>query len=78
MLSNRVAIQDHYLGEIFVKKGTIVTAAPILNNYSENYYIKPHEFRPDRWIPGSEYHKLLENQFFVFTPFSAGPRNCIG
>ena len=39
---------------------------------SETYYDEPKEYRPERFLSEQSRHP------FVFVPFSAGPRNCIG
>lgn len=36
------------------------------------YFENPEEFIPERWLKESKYPT------YAFTPFSAGPRNCLG
>lgn len=44
------------------------------NNFNPKYYSDPHAFKPERWLEG-EANKV---NTFLYTPFSAGARNCIG
>jgi len=41
--------------------------------YNENNFEKADKFMPERWMEGVK--KMKE---YSYTPFSAGPRNCIG
>lgn len=43
-------------------------------NMDPKHFKDPEVFRPERFLEGNERH---ENNF-VYVPFSAGPRNCIG
>jgi len=45
-------------------------------NFHPKYYDDPEKFNPNRWIGSDAPTKKLDS--FVFTPFSAGPRNCLG
>jgi len=70
----RKAQADHMLGDIYIKKGTSVRPTPIFNHANPNYFKEPRKFKPERWLNKKE----QEIDAFVFTPFSAGARNCIG
>ena len=43
-------------------------------HYDENVFPKPHEFRPERFLPENKTAAMN----FSWQPFGAGPRNCIG
>jgi len=72
-IPDRVATCDHKLGDIDIKKGDVITADFAAVSYNEKFYKDPHQFDPDRFRDPD--NKLDP---FVFIPFSAGPRNCIG
>jgi len=70
----RIAQNDHTLGDLNIKKGTSVRPTPLYNFASPKYFEDPREFKPERWLIKKE----QDLEPFVFIPFSAGPRNCIG
>mmetsp|Transcript_34668 Transcript_34668/g.31278 ORF Transcript_34668/g.31278 Transcript_34668/m.31278 type:complete len:94 (+) Transcript_34668:164-445(+) len=70
----RVALKDHYLEDIFIKKGDLVRTEPMVNYFNPEYFENPLEFSPERW---QKDHKYKQDPF-IFIPFAAGPRNCIG
>ena len=69
----RIVVKDHDLGNLKIKKGTIVIV-PIFAITNEKHNIEPTKFRPDRWLNG-EVDKV-DNMYKI--PFSTGPKNCIG
>jgi len=71
----REAVDDHMLGDIKVKKGTLINVDFITYNFNPKVYENPDKFDPDRWVKLNEKGKL---DTFAFLPFSAGQRNCIG
>ena len=68
----REAQQDHYLGSIPVKKGTMVNLVQS-NHYNAAYFKDPYRFRPERWE--SECKDLPP---FIMGGFGYGSRSCIG
>lgn len=70
----RIAIEDHNLGDLHVKKGMSVKPDFTSLFLSDKFFENPTQFNPSRWSNNLE--KKLDS--YAFTPFSAGPRNCIG
>ena len=73
LIMPRRALEDHYMGDIFVKKGTLMSADLLGRNFSYQNYENPDEFKPERWL-----EKADIKDPFAFIPFSSGPSNCIG
>ncbi|CAI9729736.1 cytochrome P450 2B4-like [Octopus vulgaris] len=65
---------DTKLGGYDIPKHTIVLFNIMDAHYDPNYWDKPEEFRPERWI--DEDNELKKNEAFM--PFSLGPRICAG
>lgn len=64
-----------------IPEGTIVGVPHYSVQHNPAYYPQPHEFRPERWIAGSEKGVTSESVAVTqsaFCPFSVGPRGCIG
>ena len=61
------------IGEVKIMKDTTFSIQPIGTHYSEKYFQKPTEFKPERW---AEECKNLPA--FVFGGFGGGSRSCIG
>lgn len=75
----RSAKTDHFIEDVFIKKGTNLSCSFIANNYNPQYYKNPSNFNIFRWIQGHpDYEGNVMKNSFIYTPFSAGPRNCIG
>ena len=55
-----------------LREGDILSVASYVRHYDERIYSDPHEFRPERWLDGTEYP---EDHFF---PFSKGRYSCSG
>ncbi|EGR27384.1 hypothetical protein IMG5_196540 [Ichthyophthirius multifiliis] len=71
-LGYREATKDHYLQNIFIPKGTLVTPLIIGIHRNPLYYENPHVFDPERWLKDIKYPP------YSYIPFSAGKRNCLG
>ena len=75
----RVAIKDHKLGDLFIKKGTNIVLGMSLNSFDPSIFREPFVFRPERWVKGHEmFENAEEKNPYCYLPFSAGARNCIG
>ena len=70
---SRTAMADHKLLDLEIKKGMSVRPNPLYNYFNPKYFEHPEKFLPERWLDKSS---VLDS--FVYIPFSAGPRNCIG
>lgn len=57
-------------------KQTVVEVWQWTLHHNPAYFHKPDEFRPERWLGGDEEFK--NDSLAGVTPFSVGPRNCIG
>ncbi|KAL4478513.1 hypothetical protein ABPG74_006748 [Tetrahymena malaccensis] len=60
------------IGEFDIKKGDLVTNHFSYNLSNPEVFPNPSVFNPHRWMAAN--HQEMVN----FTPFSQGPRNCIG
>jgi len=78
-LAHRVVQKDFMLGDIHIKKGTVLSPALLCNNFDERYHENPDVFDPTRFLdPNSRTSKTTAKDPYVFAPFSMGPRNCLG
>lgn len=76
---DRQALEDHYIGDVLIKKGSVINVSFMANQFNPNYFKQPEEFNIHRWIPGDLlFEESVSKNPFIFTPFSAGSRNCIG
>ncbi|CAD8177801.1 unnamed protein product [Paramecium pentaurelia] len=71
----RVATQDHKLKDLKIKKGWLVCIDYFLQNQSEKHFDNAGQFNYTRWLQDKP---IKEDNNFIYMPFSAGPRNCIG
>jgi cytochrome P450 family 4 len=55
-----------------------VVVVPYLVHRFPGVWDHPDEFRPNRFAKGGAADRLRSENPFVYVPFSAGPRNCIG
>jgi len=69
----RKAVKDHKLGEFQIRKGDTVTVDFFYNSFNEQQFQDAQKFNPLRWL-----EKERSYDAYAYTPFSAGPRNCIG
>ncbi|KAL4467807.1 hypothetical protein ABPG74_013142 [Tetrahymena malaccensis] len=66
----RFANRNVKIGEFEIKKGDVVSTHFIYNQLNPDIFAEPEKFNPQRWMNTKEQ--------FNFTPFSMGPRKCIG
>jgi cytochrome P450 len=55
-----------------VPKGSTITVVPPIIHHKKENFLNPHNFDPERWISGNKVEP------FLYIPFGAGERNCIG
>lgn len=70
----RVAIADHRIGDLEVKKGTWIRLEFLALSNSQKHFENAEEYQPGRWKEAS----AGKVEPYAYTPFSAGPRNCVG
>jgi cytochrome P450 len=69
----RVLLKDFTFGEYTIPKDAEVWMSQYVMHRDPRYWDKPEDFIPERWLAED-----FEPSRFVYFPFSAGPRNCIG
>ncbi|KAG0209506.1 hypothetical protein BGX28_010279 [Mortierella sp. GBA30] len=72
----REVTEDTIMAGYKITKGTIVLAQISQLHWNKDYFPKPSEYIPERWIPEESPFPPVED--FTFYPFSAGTRNCVG
>jgi cytochrome P450 len=72
-ITDRQNVEDDNLGEFNIKKGTLIGVSFYELHRNPEYWDKPDEFNPDRFLGEQRKHAM---QYFY--PFGAGPRMCIG
>nr|KAF6440292.1 hypothetical protein HJG63_003600 [Rousettus aegyptiacus] len=70
----RMCKKDVEVNGVFIPKGTVVMVPSFALHRDSAYWPEPEEFRPERF---SKKNKGNINPY-VYLPFGAGPRNCIG
>ncbi|XP_077504609.1 cytochrome P450 4V2-like [Amblyomma americanum] len=63
---------DIKVGKYTIPRGTVAVAALYFLHRHPRYHKDPDAFKPERFIDTKGMHT------YAFTPFSAGPRNCLG
>ncbi|KAJ5701926.1 Cytochrome monooxygenase lcsI [Penicillium malachiteum] len=61
----------------FVPEGTSVAGAHFATYHAESHFTEPDSFIPERWLENRE-KRFESDNFAALSPFSLGPRNCIG
>jgi cytochrome P450 len=70
----REAVTAYRLGPFDVPPGATIFMSPYATQRDPRFWKEPEEFDPDRWLDGS----AAGRPKFVFYPFGAGTRVCIG
>lgn len=78
-LFDRVALYDHKIKDLNIKKGTLLTTSLLALSFNPKFHADPEEFRPERFLDDDSLtKKSISETSYAYIPFSAGPRNCIG
>jgi cytochrome P450 len=72
--TSRVALADDTVMGVAIPKGTAVIIAPWLMHRHKRYWDEPDRFNPENFAP----EKAAARPRFLYLPFGAGPRICIG
>lgn len=72
----RTAIAEHELGGYKLPKDSLVFASPYVLHHDERFWENAESFQPERWQKENAI-KEASNKFIYF-PFGAGVRRCIG
>ena len=79
LLPREVVTETLQIEDLTIKKGTMVNVPFVAYNYNPKYHPDPYRFNMYRWIQGHpDFEEAVQKNPFIYTPFSAGPRNCIG
>lgn len=71
---DRVSIRDTKIDDFFIPKGTTLLLNIIGLHHNEEYWEKPYQFMPERFLNN---HPNEKNRS-ILSPFSRGVRRCIG
>ncbi|XP_060085825.1 cytochrome P450 3A24-like [Ylistrum balloti] len=71
---DRMASNDVTIGNIKIPKGMIINIPVGAIQMDPEYWPEPEKFDPERFTPEAKANR----DPFVFMPFGAGPRNCVG
>jgi len=74
----RIALNDHELAGMQIKKGTILMACHCANHLDSRFHDEPERFNPERWLKPSKTQDTIKQFPSSFIPFSMGARHCIG
>eukprot|EP00331_Platyophrya_macrostoma_P019947 CAMPEP_0176470434 /NCGR_PEP_ID=MMETSP0127-20121128/40452_1 /TAXON_ID=938130 /ORGANISM="Platyophrya macrostoma, Strain WH" /LENGTH=480 /DNA_ID=CAMNT_0017864725 /DNA_START=128 /DNA_END=1570 /DNA_ORIENTATION=+ len=74
-ISERVAVKDHQLGDIKIKKGDTVAVGNRAMGFNTKVYKDPLVFNPERFLKKDG---ASVPDAFAFVPFAAGKRICLG
>jgi cytochrome P450 len=71
---SREALGDDRVGGFRLPRGWLVFVVPYVLHRLPGFWSNPDAFDPDRFTP----ERIAERPKFVYLPFGAGPRQCIG
>jgi len=64
----------------YIPEGMLLGTSIYSTHHSKEYFEEPLRFNPERWLdnPTPDVPAVSELGHTMYTPFSMGPRNCIG
>jgi cytochrome P450 len=71
LITRKALVEDEVLG-CRIPRGALVILSPYVIQRREQEWPAPQEFRPERFLNGTEISRI------AYIPFGAGPRLCIG
>ena len=78
ILRRKIVGGDTVIAGVAVPDGTVV-GIPMWPAFRSSYnFVKPDDFRPDRWLSGESPSEFRRDKKVAFQPFSVGPAGCIG
>lgn len=77
LLIHRIANKNFRIGEYIIKKNTVINFPLVSNYFDGEVFSDPFLFKPERWLISAK-KNLNHLDPYIYIPFSAGPRNCIG
>lgn len=69
--SQRINVEAVQLGPLSLPRGTGIVFTPLITHRLEEFYDRPQQFTPDRWL-------TIKPSPYEYHPFGAGPRLCVG
>jgi cytochrome P450 len=73
-INMKQAVEDVYIKDVFIPKGTHVITSQYVTHRNKEYYSDPMRWKPERWE--NNFQSTLPNG--AYFPFALGPRRCIG
>ncbi|XP_013364905.1 PREDICTED: cytochrome P450 3A9-like [Chinchilla lanigera] len=73
--TQRVCKKDVEVNGVFISKGTVVMVPIFVLHHDPKYWQNSEDFRPESRFSKKNKENL---ESYVYMPFGAGPRNCIG
>ncbi len=70
----RMAVEDDTIKNYHIKAGDLLLICPYLSHRDSKYWNNTQQFNPERFLSDNE--NAIDR--FVFYPFGAGPRTCLG
>ncbi len=72
----RLAIEEHEIDGYRIPKGGLVLASMFVLQRDARFWDEPEKFQPERWLKENAIKEA--GQKFVYFPFGAGVRRCVG